>query len=113
MKSVRRFPALLVAGGMLFVFGLSTIRSASAADAGQEKPARVYNVLMITQSAGYQHSSVTRHADKLSFAEETVTKLGLSSGLFKVECTQAAPRRHDPRASSPTPTSCSSTPPAI
>jgi uncharacterized protein len=53
--------------------------------ADDTKPARI---LMVTQSAGYKHGSVTRKDGQLSVAERTVTELGISSNLFRVDCTQ-------------------------
>jgi type 1 glutamine amidotransferase len=70
---------------------LGLIRSASADDVASAKPApHAYRILMVTESAGYAHSSVTRHDDKLSVAEQTVTTLGISSSLFRVDCTKNA-----------------------
>ena len=45
-------------------------------------------LLMVTQSAGFRHGSVTRKEDKLSPAERAITELGISSGLFRADCTQ-------------------------
>lgn len=47
-------------------------------------------VLMITQSKGYPHSSVTRLNDMLSVAEVAMTQLGQDSGLFTVHCSKDA-----------------------
>lgn len=49
-------------------------------------PARI---LMVTQSAGFRHGSVTRSEERpLSPAERAMTDLGISSNLFRVDCTQ-------------------------
>ena len=56
-----------------------------AAEAGKKDGARV---LMVTQSAGFRHGSVTRPDGKLAPAERAMTDLGISSNLFRVECTQ-------------------------
>jgi len=61
----------------------------AGADEGAKKPARI---LMLTQSKGFKHGSVNRKDDKLSPAEEAITKLGISSNLFRVDCTQDAAR---------------------
>ncbi len=53
--------------------------------ASERKAARM---LMVTQSAGFKHGSVTRKPDALSPAERAITELGISSGLFRVDCTQ-------------------------
>ncbi len=58
-------------------------------NAALKKPDHVARILMVTQSAGFKHSSVDRKGTKtLSTAERTLTDLGISSGLFKVDCTQ-------------------------
>ena len=45
-------------------------------------------VLMVTQSAGFRHGAVNRKNEALAPAEKALTQLGISSGLFRVECTQ-------------------------
>ena len=45
-------------------------------------------VLMVTQSQGYRHGSVTRKEANLAPAEVSMIQLGQQSGLFKVDCTQ-------------------------
>jgi uncharacterized protein len=47
-------------------------------------------ILMLTQSAGFKHGSVSRKDDKLSPAERAMTDLGVASNLFRVDCTQDA-----------------------
>ncbi len=53
-----------------------------------EDAAKKPRVLMVTQSAGFKHGSVTRKDDKLSPAEQAITDLAASSGAFTVDCTQ-------------------------
>jgi type 1 glutamine amidotransferase len=60
---------------------------ASRAEDAPKKPARI---LMLTQSAGFRHGSVTRKEDQLSPAERAMTDLGIASNLFRVDCTQDA-----------------------
>jgi type 1 glutamine amidotransferase len=74
-----------------FVIGLSllaavalTASQAPAADA----PKQGARILMVTQSAGFQHGSVTRQPNKLAPAEQAITELGLKSNVFRVDCTQ-------------------------
>ena len=44
---------------------------------------------MVTQSAGFRHGSVTRKEPAAQApAEMALTNLGVSSGLFRVDCTQ-------------------------
>jgi hypothetical protein len=88
----KRFGLRLISSacGLLLCLVLVPAASGRAADAPQENPAHLHHILMVTQSAGYQHSSITRKGGELSFAEEVVIKLGISSGLFKVDCTKDA-----------------------
>lgn len=60
---------------------------ATSTDAGESDKIRV---LMLTQSKGFQHSSVRRRDGTLSPAEIAMTQLGQQSGLFEVHCTQDA-----------------------
>lgn len=51
-----------------------------------KKPARI---LMVTQSKGFKHGSVTRkEGQPLSPSERVVTQMSVSSNLFRVDCTQ-------------------------
>ena len=52
-----------------------------------EKPAKG-QILMVTQSAGFRHGAVHRKDQPLSPAERVMTELGISSNLFRVDCTQ-------------------------
>src|SRR5690242_15904294 len=45
-------------------------------------------ILMVTQSAGFKHGSVTRKDGQLAPAEKAVTEIGLESNVFRVDCTQ-------------------------
>ncbi len=47
---------------------------------------------MVTQSAGFRHGAVTRRDRPLSPAERAVTEIGISSNLFRVDCTQDCAR---------------------
>lgn len=53
-----------------------------------DDPPKSARLLMVTQSAGFRHSSVTRKDDQLSPAERAITELGISSGLYRADCTQ-------------------------
>src|SRR5688572_19344108 len=66
------------------IFAFTVSQPALAAD-DVIKPARI---LMVTQSAGFKHGSVSRPDGKLAPAEQAVTELGISSNLFRVDCTQ-------------------------
>ena len=45
-------------------------------------------ILMVTQSKGFKHGSVSRPESKLSPSEQAVTEIGVASNLFRVDCTQ-------------------------
>jgi len=55
------------------------------AEDAPKKPARM---LMVTQSAGFKHGSVTRKEGQLAPAERAMTELGIASNLFRVDTTQ-------------------------
>jgi hypothetical protein len=74
---LKRLVALLVVSLMA--------ASVHADDAAPKKNARI---LMVTQSAGFKHGAVSRKEGQLSPAERAITELGVSSGLFRVDCTQ-------------------------
>ncbi len=59
----------------------------SSGDLRAQKPANG-RILMVTQSAGFRHGSVNRGDKPLSPAERVMTELGVSSNLFRVDCTQ-------------------------
>ena len=52
------------------------------------EPDKKARVLMVTESGGFRHSSVTRKNNQLSSAEVSMTQLGQQTGLFEVHCTQ-------------------------
>ena len=52
-----------------------------------EKPDKG-RILMVTQSAGFRHGAVNRGDKPLAPAERVMTELGISSNLFRVDCTQ-------------------------
>jgi len=54
----------------------------------EDAPAKKLRILMVTQSKGFRHGSVTRDKENLSPAEVAVTQLGQTSELFTVDCTQ-------------------------
>ncbi len=54
----------------------------------EDGPKRGARLLMVTQSGGYQHASVTRSEDRLSPAEMAITELGVTSNIFRADCTQ-------------------------
>jgi uncharacterized protein len=83
MANVKRFFWPLV---FLFIVALTAGARLSHAEDAPPKAARI---LMVTQSAGFMHGSVKRTSPvNLSPAENAITELGVSSGLFRVDCTQ-------------------------
>jgi uncharacterized protein len=77
---------------LLLAFSLSAIASISQPSFAEDKPAenaeKKARILMVTQSAGFKHGSVTRKENDLAPAERAITELGIASGLFRVDCTQ-------------------------
>src|ERR1700730_7995757 len=96
--SRRWLKSVSIAVGVWCLASLLMSRAVAAADTASlpTKPDHLARILIVTESEGFQHSSVKRpeakkeqsKAPQLSTAERTVTELGLSSGLFKVDCTQ-------------------------
>lgn len=66
---------------------LAQVATASAEDKKDDakKGARI---LFVTQSQGFKHGSVSRKEGQFSPSELAMTQLGVSSGLFRVDCTQ-------------------------
>ena len=67
---------------------LAASLKAADAPAKPDAPKKTAHVLMVTQSAGFRHGPVTRKDGALAPAERTMTDLGISSNLFRVDCTQ-------------------------
>lgn len=61
------------------------IRPLAEKDAAADKPLRI---LLVTQSGGFQHPTITRKSSDLSHTEKIMTELGIKSGLFRVDCTK-------------------------
>ena len=59
-----------------------------AEDSADSEPVKGARLLMVAQSAGFRHGSVTRKDSQLSPAERAITELGISSGLYRADCTQ-------------------------
>ena len=75
--------AIRTAGG-IFTFALMVSLTLCALEAN-DKPARI---LFVTQSAGFVHGSVKRGDKPLAVCERVMTELGISSKLFRVDCSQ-------------------------
>ena len=71
----------------VFVLALGLMVGTTSVRA-EDAPKKTGRILMVTQSAGFKHGSVSRQGDKLSPAEQAVTELGISSGIFRVDTTQ-------------------------
>src|SRR5918993_791672 len=76
-------PCLLVSAIALTAFAQEKV----SVEATKEK-AGGYRVLMVTQSQGFKHGSVTRKEGQLAPAEQALTEIGIKSNLFRVDCTQ-------------------------
>jgi type 1 glutamine amidotransferase len=78
-----------VAAAVLALLGGQVTNAEDKKDEASSAPKTSgYRLLMITQSAGFRHGSVTRKDGKLSPAERAVTELGIKSNLFRVDCSQ-------------------------
>ncbi len=82
MIARRSFNLTVSLAGAFLIGGWS---SSNQAQEGSKKPARI---LMVTQSKGFKHGSVTRPESKLAPAEQALTEIGIASNLFRVDCTQ-------------------------
>lgn len=54
----------------------------------EDTPKKQARILMVTQSKGFKHGSVNRKDSELAPAERALTELGISSNVFRVDCTQ-------------------------
>lgn len=84
-----------VAAWALFgiVAGQSWAEEKSLAEEKKAEEKKGPRILMVTQSAGFKHGSVTRKEKQLAPAEKAVTEIGLDSNFgFRVDCTQDAER---------------------
>lgn len=71
---------------VLLVVGSCSLGASAVKAQDSDGPARI---LFVTQSQGFRHGSVTRSEERpLSPAERVMTELGISSNLFRVDCTQ-------------------------
>jgi hypothetical protein len=77
--------SMLARIAVMALFGIVALTLSQSSFADDAKPARI---LMVTQSAGFKHGSVSRPESKLAPAEQAMTELGISSNLFRVDCTQ-------------------------
>lgn len=79
----RAFPALLL--GCV----LASMTGAALAAEPTDKPApKAARILLVTQSAGFEHSTIKRESAQLSHTERVMSELGVSSGRFRVTCTK-------------------------
>lgn len=90
-RQLKRFKSFKMLMGIALLFAATFGSVYSTQAVGQEeeaKPTKPVRMLMVTQSAGFKHGSVTRKEGMLSPSERVMTDLGISSGLFRVDCTQ-------------------------
>jgi hypothetical protein len=76
--------------GLFVCLGLSAVLGCFVGQARADEPAKKARMLMLTQSVGFKHGSVSRPKEGLAPAEVAITQLGQQSGLFTVDCTQDA-----------------------
>ena len=67
---------------------LPAVFASALSAVADDKPKKAARILFVTQSAGFRHGAVNRKGKPLAAAEEAMTALGASSGLFRVDCTQ-------------------------
>ncbi len=73
----------------LFAVVCIPIGSSSAQEAATPKPVKAgARILFLTYSGGFKHGSVNRKEGQLAPSERAMTALGISSNLFRVDCTQ-------------------------
>lgn len=77
-----RFTSRFVLSFVLTI--VAALVHSDSADA-EEKPLRI---LLVTQSGGFAHSTITRKEKPLSHTERIMTQLGIKSGLFRIDCTK-------------------------
>lgn len=58
------------------------------AEGSDPEPSETRRLLLVTQSAGFEHSTVTRNGNPLSHSERVLKEMGIRSGKFRVDCTQ-------------------------
>lgn len=69
-------------------FSLALVARGASLVRGDDSPKKDARLLFVTQSGGFKHGSVSRKAEMLAPAERAMTELGISSNLFRVDCTQ-------------------------
>jgi len=78
---------LVSTAALLIALGCSWAAKADDSDTSPDNK-QAARILMVTQSKGFRHGSVTRKDGELSPAERAITELGIGSGLFRADCTQ-------------------------
>src|SRR5262249_32645853 len=77
-------PGIAILASLPILFSAVLPRAAAAPDSS----AHPVRVLFVTQSLGFKHSVVNRQDAPLSTAERAMIDWGISSNLFRVDCTQ-------------------------
>jgi uncharacterized protein len=67
---------------------LGVIPAIAADDSAGSSPPKAPRILFITQSLGFKHSVVVRRPEQLSTAERAITDWGVSSNLYRCDCSQ-------------------------
>lgn len=71
----------------LILLAAALFATTTLAHADEPQETKAHRVLMVTQSKGFRHGSVTRK-EGLAPAEKAIEELGVASGLFRVDFTQ-------------------------
>ena len=77
--------------GALFgasILALGAIPAVAADDSAGSAPLKAPRMLFVTQSLGFKHSVVSRRPEQMSTAERAVTDWGVSSNLYRADCSQ-------------------------
>jgi type 1 glutamine amidotransferase len=73
----------------LFAVVCLPVGLSSAQESATPKPLKAgARILFLTYSGGFKHGSVNRKEGQLAPSERAMTALGISSNLFRVDCTQ-------------------------
>jgi len=72
----------------LAILAVGTLTLSISALETEAAPAKKVRILMVTQSKGFKHGVVNRKDGNLAPAEQAITQLAKSSGIFDVDCTQ-------------------------
>src|SRR5262245_21486666 len=73
-------------GSLILLLGI--FPAIAADDSAGAAPLKAPRILFITQSLCFKHSVVSRRPEQMSTAERAVTDWGVSSSLYRADCSQ-------------------------